>query len=126
MPFGRFSISGDRNLPNQLYFIMAIKLAVLQDQDQVIAEIKELVDDGKPVGYLFGNPHRIITEKEFLAESDDERQIQITLSPWILLSADKEVLVPRHQVVTIVEPIDSLKEMYMEKINGSESTSTDK
>ena len=126
MPFGRFSISGDRNLPNQLYFIMAIKLAVLQDQDQVIAEIKELVDDGKPVGYLFGNPHRIITEKEFLAESDDERQIQITLSPWILLSADKEVLVPRHQVVTIVEPIDSLKEMYLEKINGSESTSTDK
>ena len=77
MSFGRFSISGDRNLPNQLYFIMAIKLAVLQDQDQVIAEIKELVDDGKPVGYLFGNPHRIITEKEFLAESDDERQIQI-------------------------------------------------
>ena len=126
MPFGRFSISGDRNLPNQLYFIMAIKLAVLQDQDQVIAEIKELVDDGKPVGYLFGNAHRILTEKEFLAESDDDRQIQITLSPWILLSADKEVLVPRHQVVTIVEPIDSLKEMYMEKINGSESTSTDK
>ena len=75
---------------------------------------------------MFGNPHRIITEKEFLAESDDERQIQITLSPWILLSADKDVLVPRHQVVTIVEPIDSLKEMYMEKINGSESTSTDK
>jgi hypothetical protein len=126
MPFGRFSISGDRNLPNQLYFIMAIKLAVLQDQDQVIAEIKELVDDGKPVGYLFGNAHRILTEKEFLAESDDDRQIQITLSPWILLSADKEVLIPRHQVVTIVEPIDSLKEMYMEKINGSESTSTDK
>ena len=126
MPFGRFSISGDRNLPNQLYFIMAIKLAVLQDQDQVIAEIKELVDNGKPVGYLFGNAHRIITEKEFLAESDDDRQIQITLSPWILLSADKEVLIPRHQVVTIVEPIDSLKEMYLEKINGSQSNSTDK
>ena len=126
MPFGRFSISGDRNLPNQLYFIMAIKLAVLQDQDQVIAEIKELVDNGKPVGYLFGNAHRIITEKEFLAESNDDRQIQIILSPWILLSADKEVLIPRHQVVTIVEPIDSLKEMYLEKINGSESTSTDK
>ncbi len=105
---------------------MAIKLAVLQDQDQVIADIKELLDDSKPVGYLFANAHHITTEKEFLAESDDDRQIQITLSPWILLSADKEVLVPRHQVVTIVEPIDSLKEMYMEKINGSESTSTDK
>ena len=126
MPFGRFSISGDRNLPNQLYFIMAIKLAVLQDQNQVIAEIKEVVDDGKPIGYLLANAHRILTEKQFLAESDDDRKIQITLSPWILLSADKEVLVPRHQVVTIVEPIDSLKEMYLEKINGSESNSTDK
>ena len=126
MPFGRFSISGDRNLPNQLYFIMAIKLAVLQDQNQVIAEIKEVVDDGKPIGYLFVNSHRVITEKQFLAESDDDRKIQITLSPWILLSADKEVLVPRHQVVTIVEPIDSLKEMYLEKINGSESNSTSK
>ena len=126
MPFGRFSISGDRNLPNQLYFIMAIKLAVLQDQDQVIAEIKELVDDGKPIGYLFTNAHRVLTEKQFLAESDDDRKVQITLSPWILLSADKEVLVPRHQVVTIVEPIDSLKEMYLEKINGSNGTSTDK
>ena len=126
MSFGRFSISGDRNLPNQLYFIMAIKLAVLQDQDQVIAEIKELLDDSKPIGYLFANPQLIITEKELLAESDDDRKIQITLSPWILLSADKEVLVPRHQVVTIVEPIDSLKEMYLEKINGSESSSVSK
>ena len=80
----------------------------------------------RPIGYLFANAHRIILEKQFLAESDDDRQIQITLSPWILLSADKEVLVPRHQVVTIVEPIDSLKEMYLEKINGSESNSTDK
>ena len=75
---------------------------------------------------MFANAHVIINEKEFLAESDDDRKIQITLSPWILLSADKEVLVPRHQVVTIVEPIDSLKEMYLEKINGSESNSTDK
>ena len=104
---------------------MSIKLAVLQDQDQVIAEIKEVVDEGKPIGYLFANAHRIITEKQFLAESDDDRQIQITLSPWILLSADKEILVPKHQVITIVEPIDSVKEMYSEKLNGSDGISTD-
>ena len=56
MPFGRFSISGDRNLPNQLYFIMSVKLAILQDNEQVIADIKELVDDSKPVGYIFHQP----------------------------------------------------------------------
>ena len=54
---------------------MAIKLAVLQDQEQVIAEIKELVDEGKPIGYLFTNAHRVLTEKQFLAESDDDRKV---------------------------------------------------
>ena len=125
MPFGRFSISGDRNLPNQLYFIMATKLAVLQTQEQVIADIKELIDDGKPVGYLFKDPHRISAEKDFLVENPEERKVHVTLAPWILLSADNEVLVPKHQVVTIVEPIDSVKKMYSEKLNGSDGISTD-
>ena len=123
MPFGRFSISGDRNLPNQLYFIMSVKLAILQDNEQVIADIKELVDDSKPVGYIFNQPHRVYAEKQFLAESEEDRSIQVTLSPWILLTADKEILIPRHHVVTIVEPLDSIKEMYSEKLNGSQSIS---
>ena len=101
---------------------MATKLAILQGQEQVIADIKELVDEGKPVGYLFKNPHRISAEKNILAESED-RKIHVTLAPWILLSADSEVLIPKNQVVTIVEPIDSVKEMYLEKVNGSQSSS---
>ena len=111
-------------MKNQLFFIMATKLALMQSHEQVIADIKELVDDGKPVGYLFKNPHRISAEKDILAESED-RKIHVTLAPWILLSADSEVLIPKHQVITIVEPIDSVKEMYSEKLNGSDGTSTD-
>ena len=102
---------------------MAVKLAIFQDKEQVIAEIKELVDDGKPVGYVFTNPHRVYAEKKYLTEDDEDRSIQITLSPWILLTADREILVPKNQVVTIVEPIDSVKEMYSEKVNGSQSSS---
>ena len=105
---------------------MAIKLAILQGKEQIIAEIKELVDDGNPVGYLFANPHCVYADKQYLAEENEDRSVQITLSPWILLTADKEILVPKHQVITIVEPIDSVKEMYSEKVNGSESNSTDK
>ena len=57
---------------------MSVKLAILQDREQVIAEIKELVDDGKPVGFLFSNPHCVRAEKQFLAESEDDRSVQIT------------------------------------------------
>ena len=104
---------------------MAIKLAILQGKEQVIAEIKELVDDGNPVGYLFTNPHCVYADKQYLVEDNEDRSVQITLSPWILLTADKEILVPKHQVVTIVEPIDSVKKMYSEKLNGSDGISTD-
>ena len=104
---------------------MSVKLAILQGKEQVIAEIKELVDDGNPVGYLFANPHCVYADKQYLAEENEDRSVQITLSPWILLTADKEILVPKHQVVTIVEPIDSVKEMYSEKLNGSDGISTD-
>ena len=105
---------------------MSVKLAILQSKEQVIAEIKELVDNGNPVGYLFANPHCVYADKQYLAEENEDRSVQITLSPWILLTADKEILVPKHQVITIVEPIDSVKEMYSEKVNGSDGPGTDK
>ena len=105
---------------------MSVKLAILQSKEQVIAEIKELVDDDNPVGYIFANPHCVYADKQYLAEDNEDRSVQITLSPWILLTSDKEILVPKNQVITIVEPIDSVKEMYSEKVNGSDGTSTDK
>ena len=105
---------------------MSVKLAILQSKEQVIAEIKELVDDGNPVGYIFTNPHCVYADKQYLVEENEDRSVQITLSPWILLTADKEILVPKHQVVTIVEPIDSVKKMYSEKVNGSDGAGTDK
>ena len=106
---------------------MAVKLAILQDNEQVITEIKELVDDGKPVGYLLKDPHRVVVNQPFLVEKvDDDTSIQVTLTPWILLTTDKDIVVPGNHVVTIVEPLDSVKEMYLEKINGSESSSVSK
>jgi len=51
-----------------------------------------------------------------------ETSVEVTLSPWILASADKEIPVPNHHVVAIVEPLDSIKQMYLEKTNGTRST----
>ena len=99
---------------------MAIKLAILQDKEQLICDIKELIDDKKPVGYLLKSPHKLIVDEEKLNEDES---VKITLTPWILLTNDQEIVIPNNHVVTIVEPLDSIKEMYLEKINGSESSS---
>ena len=105
---------------------MSVKLAILNNKEQVISDIKELVDDGKAVGYIMKYPHRVIIDKPFLVEDlTDDKSVQITLTPWILLTEDKDIVIPVNHVITLVEPIDSIKEMYSEKLNGSDGISTD-
>ena len=107
---------------------MSIKLVLLRSEEQVITEIKEIRDKESPVGYLLTQPHRVVTSHQVLGEegeNPDDNAVSVTLSPWILLTTDKEIAVPNTYVTTIVEPIDSVKEMYSEKLNGSDGISTD-
>ena len=100
---------------------MSVKLAVLKSGEQVIADVKELVSEETVRGYLFTRPHKVVTSQPLLLteeESQDDNSLEVTLSPWIVLSADKEVVVPTDWVVTIVEPIASVVKMYQEKTDG--------
>ena len=102
---------------------MSVKLAVLKSGEQVIAEAKELVskDEEKVRGYLFTRPHKVLTAQPMLLteeETQNDSSLEVTLSPWIILSADTEVVVPTDWVVTIVEPLESVVKMYQEKTDG--------
>ena len=105
---------------------MSIKLLLLKSGEQVLADTKELrrKDDvtivDKVYGFLLTRPHKVLANKPVvLTENfDEERNVEITISPWILLTEDKEMTVPKEWVITIVNPIESVVEMYQEKING--------
>ena len=106
---------------------MSTKLLLLKSGEQVLAEAKELVrKEGdyrlvdKVYGYLLTQPHKVSANKPVvLTENvDEERNVEITLSPWILLSDDKVMTIPKEWVITIVNPIDSVVKMYQDKING--------
>ena len=102
---------------------MSIKLAVLKSGEQVIADAKELVSEEKVRGYLFTRPHKVVSTQPLLLteEQQDDNSLEVTLSPWIILSADNEVVVPTDWVVTVVEPLESVVKMYEEKVNGQSS-----
>jgi len=106
---------------------MSVKLAILKSGETVISELKELVSEDNVCGYLFENPH-IVQEKAsiFLMESSDDtsRDLEITISPWIVLTKDTRVPIRPDWIVTIVEPIDDLREMYEEKVNGKDNQSS--
>ncbi len=99
---------------------MSIKLAILKSGEQVIADAKELVSDEQVRGYLFTQPHKVVTAQPLLLteEEQEDNSLEVTLSPWIILSADKEVVVPTDWVVTVVDPIESVVKMYQDKIDG--------
>ncbi len=101
---------------------MAVKLVLLKSGETLISEAKELVSDEKqarPHAYLLEYPHTVRTrEKTFLAEEDNargDRGIDVILAPWIILTSDKEIVLPTDWVVTIVEPLKSVTQMYLDK-----------
>jgi len=101
---------------------MSIKLALLKSGETVISDAKELISDDKMCGYLFTNPHKVEARTPMLlveeSESKSSGDLEISLTPWIVLSKDDQIPVPPDWVVTIVEPVNEVKEMYEEKING--------
>jgi len=105
---------------------MSVKLLLLKSGEQVLADTKELrrkedvpmVD--KVYGYLLTQPHKVSANKPLVLTENvnEQRNIEITLAPWILLTEDKMMTIPKEWVITIVNPIDSIVKMYQEKIDG--------
>ena len=122
---------------------MTIKLMLLKSGEDIIADVSEMVvgeeDMKRVIGYFLKkacivkmrNQNTIETE-----EGDTKRTgFEVSLFPWMPLSKEKTVPITTDWVITMVEPIDNLKEMYIEDIlnhgqddkdSGSdESTSSD-
>ena len=108
---------------------MSVKLLLLKSGEQILADTKELrrKDDvpmvDKVYGYLITQPHKVSANKPLvLTENvDEQRNVEITLAPWILLTEDKVMTIPKEWVITIVNPIESIVKMYEEKVNGESS-----
>ena len=98
---------------------MSVKLMLLKTGETIITDAKELVSDEIVRGYLLANPHFVETkEKMVLTESDSGKsnyEIDVVLTPWLILSKDKEFVVAKDYITTICNPIESVEKMYMEK-----------
>ena len=101
---------------------MSIKLTILKTGETLISDMQELVSDkdqASPHAYLLNNPHIVkIKEKQFLTEEekiDKKIGINVLMTPWIILSTDKKILLPVDCVMTIVEPIEGVRKMFLDK-----------
>jgi hypothetical protein len=113
---------------------MSIKLAILKSGEQVISDIKEMLSpEQKVIGYLLKNTYTVweddTEEVEILLEESepediDKNNVDIVMTKWIRLSKSDEIMIPVDWVVTIVDPLDSLIEMYTSTFKENDSMPT--
>ena len=89
---------------------MSVKLVMLKSGEDIIADVKELKTEEGIVGYYFHDPLIVKMhhpeEPTVLYEEDSSRGYESRIP----CSAD--------WVVTIVEPVQNVKKLYLESLNG--------
>ena len=109
---------------------MVAKLVLLKSGEDIIADVTEMVvgeeTERRIVGYFFDKPC-IIKLREGEESPDQKSAYKISMFPWMPLSADSHIPVPSDWVVTMVEPKEKLKQMYLEDVvgNGKDSKDSD-
>jgi hypothetical protein len=106
---------------------MSIKLALLKSGEEVIADIKEIVnEDEKLVSFLFSNPCAVKLIVPQLITEENETNYNVSFRSWMPLSAETDIAVNADWVVSIVEPVEMIKKSYEEKMNGRRNVFTNR
>ena len=117
---------------------MTIKLLLLKSGEDVIADITEMgtgdEKDRRVVGYFLNKPCIIkMRDPNVLTEEPDgptKAGFAVSLYPWMPLSKEETIPIAADWLITMVEPIDKLKQMYGEDIvnhgSSNKNSSTNK
>ena len=104
---------------------MGIKLILLKSGEDIIADITEMTvgedDNKRVVGYYLNRP--CVVKMLRPEEQDDGAKsgFEVSLFPWMPLSSDEVIPIAVDWLITMVEPVTRLKEMYVEDVlNGQD------
>ncbi len=109
---------------------MTIKLVLLKSGEDIIADVGEMAlgedENARLIGYYLNKPCVVkMIKPTLLTEEEESRSkksgFEVSLFPWIPLTQEKTIPVPTDWVITIVEPTEQLKQMYIEDVVNYES-----
>ena len=111
---------------------MTVKLAILKSGEDIVADIKEMIvgegDAARVVGYHLNKPCGVVLKNKSLRIDNEDESYELNLSSWCPLTKQNKIPISADWVVTIVDPIDKLKEMYETQVltdGTSKSASVD-
>jgi len=105
---------------------MSIKLLLLKSGEDVIADVKEMMvgdeNDPKVVGYFLDKPCVVKmrpseqSPQEEPEKAEQKASFQLAFYPWMPLTKNKLIPISLDWVITMVDPIDQLYDMYVEEV----------
>ena len=111
---------------------MSIKLLMLKSGEDVIADVEEMFigedNEKRIIGYYLNKACVVKLRNPNFKEGETKKGYEVSLFPWIPLSAEEKIPVVADWVVTIVEPVERLVQMYTEDVvngQGNQSDSDD-
>ena len=102
----------------------------MRSGEKVIANVMDMISpDGVLVGYNLDRPFLVmLAQKNPTDEEQKESEFKIGITPWIPLTRDRIIPVPLDEVITQVNPIENLLNIYEKGVygNGNQTHSSDK
>lgn len=86
---------------------MSVKLLVLKSYEDVIAEVAEEFVGDSVSRYVLSNP--------YITRLNEDK---LEFYSYVPLAKDKTISIPADWVVTIVEPLDEVKDAYTQKMSS--------
>ena len=123
---------------------MTVKLVLLKSGEDIVADVSEMVvgdendKDNPPrvIGYYLSRPCVVRMQDarnlpELTKGNEQKQGYSVSLFPWMPLSKEDKIPIPADWMITMVEPVTKLSQMYDEDIvkhgkdNQSDSTDND-
>lgn len=106
---------------------MSIKLLQLKSGEDVIADVEEMFigedSEKRIIGYYLNKACVVKLRNPNVREN--KKGYEVSLFPWMPLSAEDTIPVVADWVVTIVEPVEKLVQMYTEDVVNGQSNQSD-
>ena len=100
---------------------MSIKVAILNDGTQLLADVKEVLD-GESKQYLVIKPFEVVYTSELTLNEDGGQSKsevkKVGLKTWLEISEDETFIINPTTVTTVCDPVSDLKSMYEDLTNG--------
>ena len=103
-----------------------VKVVVMFNGDNVICDLQEAVDKetGIRQAYIANYPYKVEYDSPKMDKAGivTDPEVKVHYSPWCPLSPEIKIPINQNMVVTILEPVPSLRDTYMtnvQKMGGS-------